>query len=828
MKKPGIYSLTILITVLVIFFTNIHSRYPDNNTPSDEVINDLTTEYPMPDKGCLASGCHNGLEPIREHHSDMAQAIYKRGLELGDPNGCTVCHKGDIKEEKNKNIAHLGLIRYPASMWVNDKTCGMCHDDHVYMLHRSLMETEAGKIQGALWGWGAQTGYDPVYGNYAVEDTDGPVPRVGTDVYKRYIQGLMAKHPGNFPVKLDQLPEVDLSTLNEHPEQAVFTYLRSDCQRCHFGVKGAQRRGDYRGIGCSACHIPYSDMGLYEGNDNSIPKDEPGHLLVHSIQSSRKTKVKVNGEEYSGIPSETCSTCHNRGKRIGVSFLGIIESPYDTPWNDDGTGQYKLHGKRYLSIRDDHHHDPESREGNPKGGLLCQDCHTTTAMHGNGNIGGTTLGEVEVECSDCHGTPEKYPWELPIGFNDELGMELPDAPRGIAKELLKITKKFSTVYPAMDGYVLTTRGNPFGNVVREQNKVIVHSATGLDFEAPVLKTLNKKNKWQNPEKAHAAMVRIKDHVQNMECYSCHSTWAPQCYGCHIKVDYSQKRMSTDWIKTGSAHYYDGETIETKDGYLMKQPGKASEGRTYIRWEDPVLGINGEGRVSPIIPGCQQITTVINEDGEVLVSNKIWRTPPWMENGGEEGQRGIDMTPAQPHTVTREARDCVSCHANPKTLGYGINDGKYLHGYDEDVYVDLRFADGRVISRNATPQFSSIPDLPMDLSQVVTRDGKQLQTVGHHWPLSGPLTQHQREKMERVGICIACHQDIPDGNLFIEMITTAGDKLNMTPHFDEEHAKLINNDIKLAAVIKIITPPLLFLIGLLVFFYLRKKRKIIKA
>ena len=36
-----------------------------------------------------------------------------------------------------------------------------------------------------------------------------------------------------------------------------------------------------------------------------------------------------------------------------------------------------------------------------------------------------------------------------------------------------------------------------------------------------------------------------------------------------------------------------------------QPGKIKEGRTYIRWEDPILGINGEGRVSPVIPGCHQ-------------------------------------------------------------------------------------------------------------------------------------------------------------------------------------------------------------------------------
>ena len=780
-------------------------------------------QYPEPNKGCLTSGCHSGIEPIREHHSDMAQAIYNKGVENGDPNGCTVCHAGDVSQLINKDLAHKDLIRFPASMWVNEKTCGQCHDGYNYMLHRNLMQSEAGKIQGALWGWGAKNGYKPVYGNYDIKDLDGPRPMIGTDIYKDYMEDLMTKHPGNFPSELKKLPEVDINTIEENPEQAVLTYIRSDCQRCHFGVRGTQRRGDYRGLGCAACHIPYSDEGYYEGDDPSVPKDEPGHLLVHSIQSSRKAKVKVNDKTYSGIPPETCSSCHNRGKRVGVSFLGMIESPYDTPWQEDGSGQPKLHGKRYLFIRDDHHHDPESREGNPEGGLLCQDCHTTISVHGNGNIGGTTLGEVEVECSDCHGTPEKYPWELPVGFGDEFGINPESDPRGISEELLDIQRMYSTVYDPEDGYLLSSRGNPFGNVIRRGDKVMVHSATGLDFEAPALKTLNQNDLWKNKEKAHTAMVRVKNHVKTMECYSCHTTWAPQCYGCHIKVDYSKEQRSTDWINTGNTHFENGETIETLHNKVMDQVGKATEGRTYLRWEDPILGINGEGRVSTLMTGCQQITTVIGPGGNTIVSNKIWRTPAGLENSGPEGQRGIDMTPAQPHTVSRTARECVSCHANPKTLGYGIHDGEYMQGYNNDRYMDLRTADGSVISNNSTPQFSSTPDLLFDLSQIVTRDGEQLVTVGHHWPLSGPLPQQTREKMERVGACVACHQHIPDGDIFVKMITTAGDFTGLTPHSDKQHSKLLSRDIRLVVYFQILIP-IIFVSIIFLLFIRRLKRR----
>ena len=108
---------------------------------------------------------------------------------------------------------------------------------------------------------------------------------------------------------------------------------------------------------------------------------------------------------YSGIPSETCNSCHNRGKRIGVSYQGLMEFPYGSPYNTAGNKQPKLHTKNYLFIKDDLHHQQQSRPGNPEGGLLCQDCHTSIDMHGDGNIFGTTLAQVEIECTDCHGTP---------------------------------------------------------------------------------------------------------------------------------------------------------------------------------------------------------------------------------------------------------------------------------------------------------------------------------------------------------------------------------------------------------------------------------------
>ena len=796
--------------------------------------------YPAPNVGCLAPGkCHAGIEPIRAHNSQMAKQIYAMGSNMGDPNGCVVCHGGNPAEEKDAKIAHTGapigsklntFVVHSGSVWVNEKICGQCHKQYTYAQYRSIMQTEAGKIQGALWGWGpASTGYAKKYGNYDVTDPDGPVPIFGTAEYKAYTQALMKKFPNNFPTELKQVPKTNVELLKQKPWEAIYTYVRTDCQRCHVGVKGRDKRGDFRGMGCAACHIPYNNAGLYEGGDQTVKRDETGHAMVHSIQSSRKTKVVANGKVYSGIPHETCVSCHNRGKRIGVSYQGLMEFPYGSPYSAKGSKQPKLHTKFYQYIKDDVHHRLESREGNPEGGLLCQDCHTTTSAHGNGNITGTLLANVEIECSDCHGTATQYPWELPLGWGDEFGNEIDmTKARGLATKPLDTHSKFGTPYAAKDGYLLTTRGNPFNNVVREGEKVLVHSASGLDFEVPTLKSLALANKWRNPAKAISAKIQAKSHVEKIECYGCHSSWAPQCYGCHVNVNFSGNKTATDWVAAGNTHFENGHTAESMRGVTPPVApgvayGKTSENRSYLRWEDPVLGINGEGRVSPIIPGCQQITTVIAPDGEVIVNNKIWRTRKGLEGGGEKGQRSIDMAPAAPHTVDWRARDCTSCHAESKPLGYGTHDGRYLRGYAEGIYVDIMNEKGELVTRTAQYQISPVPELEMDLDNVVNRKDDQLQTVGHHWPLDGPLPKEMRDNMERTGVCLSCHKEIPEGKFVYRVISKVGDALGMVPKNDADHMKLIGKAMFIAANLQIFGPLVaVVLIVLVVVFFWRRR------
>ncbi len=760
MKRKSFILLTLVVLLAMMLMTTVAFAEGPTNAPHQQGDHE----------GCLT--CHQGIENIREPDTLMFQQIQAMGE-------CTACHGGDPTVTDDKDAAHSGeFYPDPGSIWVSDKTCGKCHPGYTERLKLALMNTEMGKIQGNLVTWGAQKDRTPIYANYTLDDEDGLTPSVGTDTYKEYMAKIIEKYPYNFPTHVDKLPNPTVEEIVQDPSKAAFTYQRQQCQRCHVGVQPRTKRGDWRGTGCSACHIPYSNEGFYEGNDPTIPKDEPGHLLVHSIQATRDAKVTVNGHTYSGIPVETCNSCHNRGKRIGVSYEGIMEFPYGTPFDESGMGQPKLHTKKYLYIKDDLHHSVESRPENPKGGMLCQDCHTSLEMHGDGNMPATTLAQVEIECADCHGTPDAYPWELPIGFGEEelLGGEVGTEPRGLwESDTLPDNKTyFGMPYEPEDGFLLTARGNPFENVVKKGDEVIVHSASGLDFKVPLLKKIKEDGTWKSKD-AEVAMDKVAAHMDNMECYSCHADWAPQCYGCHVTMDYSEGKEDSDWVARGNAHMENG-----LNDMSIKSPGKAKEGRSYLRWEEPILGVNGEGRVTPLIPGCQVIYTVIGPNGENLAHNVIATS--------EEAPMALDMAPVQPHTAGRKARTCESCHNDPKALGYGIEDGRFLLGYDQGFVVDLVDAEGNILPANVQYQSQPIPALKTDLSQVVDPEtGEQLMVVGTHWPASAPLSADQRARMERVGLCMGCHQNMADEAFWTNEVIAKYGKITT----NEEHIAMLN-------------------------------------
>ena len=170
------------------------------------------------EKGCLS--CHEGIEKFTT--GVMMETIEAMGPDYNDPAGCVVCHGGTptglTAEEAHAGtpaeLAEAGgphmFYPDPGALWIADKSCGQCHEGYAERLTKSLMNTEAGKLQGNLWSWGVIDTHRSVYGNYDLVDEDGNVPTVGTDAYKAYMVAFTEAHPDQMPDSMEQVPDVDV------------------------------------------------------------------------------------------------------------------------------------------------------------------------------------------------------------------------------------------------------------------------------------------------------------------------------------------------------------------------------------------------------------------------------------------------------------------------------------------------------------------------------------------------------------------------------------------------------------------------------------------
>ena len=102
----------------------------------------------------------------------------------------------------------------------------------------------------------------------------------------------------------------------------------------------------------------------------------------------------------------------------------------------------------------------------------------------------------------------------------------------------------------------------------------------------------------------------------------------------------------------------------------------------MRWENPILGINLRGKVSPLAPGCQVFYTFVDEKGSIKALNKHYTT--------STGHNSPTLAPMHPHSISLVARTCEDCHTNPKSVGYGTGNsrsaGKLLG--DNPLFQDL--------------------------------------------------------------------------------------------------------------------------------------------
>ena len=416
------------------------------------------------------------------------------------------------------------------------------------------------------------------------------------------------------------------------------------CARCHLWSRGRGYRGagefenvdgTYRADGCAACHMMYSNTGFSESADMSINHFEGGHPKTHVISKQ--------------IPSEQCIHCHHRGARIGLNFTGRAQMPPRLPSGPGvpGTTDERFNKNYHYASADTNPQDVHAQAG-----LHCIDCHTDNGIHGDGNIYGHMDQATKIECRTCHGLPNEDPTLI-----DNDGISL------------------TNVLKDADG-----------------NFVLTSKVDGVEHIIPTAKSIVQNNPL-------AACAMNDTHLKaegGLECYSCHTSWLPNCFGCHFERDETQMGLN----------YVTGEF----------EVGKVStNNKIFEALRHFSLGPNSEGRIAPYVVSCHPIADVTAPDG----SKKLDFVMPVTSNG----LSGLGHNPVQPHTVrgAGEVRTCAECHRSPASLGFGtglytiardkvFTVGSELQQYDRHANPDLPLPDGSIATVGVPTAIATKPDV----------------------------------------------------------------------------------------------------------------------
>jgi len=445
--------------------------------------------------------------------------------------------------------------------------------------------------------------------------------------------------------------DIDLKTLmvsGEKKTLSVDLYTKL-CAGCHLWKKRSSMGGEVarRGGGCSGCHVPVQVRAQTHGG---------GHFKHPKITTR--------------IPSETCTRCHNRSARIGLSYFGKFESEgYGTPYEGNELNNRRLSGGRlYINLPADVHHNKAKME--------CIDCHTEKGVMGDGKRYDSLKDQVDITCEACHKPDFR---EIKGGLAEKLVFLNKRVPRIINKEV-----------------AISTKGSPLYNLQKVGEAVFFYRK--MDGKAIEMKIPAREEIYH----------RMTGH-ERLSCQACHSSWIPQCYGCHYT--YRQDQRQVDWLSK------------------RESSGSWRELRSYLRFSKPTLGINSKNKVALFSP-CQIYVSQFDEEGRHLP---------------KESLKIFTMTSFDPHTTQKESRSCLDCHGDAKSLGLG-------EGILHKQGGNWRF-------RPTYDAWRSSLGIHFPLDAFVTVDGKPLQATSRKG--ARPFNQEELKRIMALNSCLPCHSEYKD-------------------------------------------------------------------
>ena len=484
------------------------------------------------------------------------------------------------------------------------RSCGQCHDPHVQNVIKSPLATETGVFSGAMYAIGVENKVEESRGLYqdtaadmgfrAVTDTAFTPSAVGQvarllefPVYSRRDNDANSIDDNRELYRADQLPQyqrADGTVVSDSPlahlyhEQIAFT-----CGDCHLGSAGANNRyGDFRGSGCSSCHMPKSLSGRATHSDPNMNREEPRdvddidepelpHVRRHLIIS--KAQTLPSGEFVEGIDDYACAGCHQGSNRTVMQYWGIrldqnqdlrrrVQYPLqpdsfrntrnDTRLFDPVIRNRTFNGRNENQYILEEDYDGDDRDDTPpdvhyEAGMGCIDCHGSYDLHGGApsqpgteKINSRMNQSVAIRCESCHGTTEAY-------ATTENGRAYDGTQRLIGKD--DHGNALPHLYRDGDDFYMISKLTGRRHYVPQTRDTIVDNEKINPFtQRPVFSLKASYAMGRNDGNANTGMGPVQDvaadptgfkHGDNMDCASCHAAWTNTCMGCHLEGEFNR-------------------------------------------------------------------------------------------------------------------------------------------------------------------------------------------------------------------------------------------------------------------------------------------------
>lgn len=315
-------------------------------------------------------------------------------------------------------------------------------------------------------------------------------------------------------------------------------------------------------------------------------------------------------------------------------------------------------------------------------GMHCVDCHFNQDVHGDTKLYGEVRAAIEIACVDCHGSASKSVTETllaamrdrqtPVGNRQRVTMKTsgPAAKEVNGTDLLSLTTPFGK--PRFE--VVETRGEPaklIQNSMVEPNKSwdVVQTKSTIDPAHPkynvkshMAKTVrfaaNGRMKWGGQVGDVDCQEQQCAHQDSrMSCISCHSSWNPSCFGCHLPQRANKKAANLHNLGETSRNLvsYNFQTLRD-DVYMLAHDGQ----------------VTGQ-KIGPARSSCAIHVTSYNANREGIYTQQ--------QTISAEGMSGIAFSSNVPHTVrggsglsyengsfrggVYETKGCADCHVSEK-------------------------------------------------------------------------------------------------------------------------------------------------------------------